>query len=443
MALQRVAGARARARRTVDLKRVVLVEAHDRDVVRNVTGVEKLADRHHVSGRVRDVDPREIGRRFALARFRLHQHLVRSRPVVEEVHQRHAGRRADRIEERLRRYAERQRLRAIELRRQVLPRQDRGNANLRERRILLRVGQNGIADPVERRQAEVIDVLDLDCKSAGRSQSRNRGRICRQRREAGDLRELGVELVLQRERGVLHAPSLGERFELDEHRRLVRAVVGKAEADAAGYRFDLRHREHHLLEPFHGRGRLIHGGLDRQRHQNVEQTLVLGGNKALRRYLEHHAEQDEAEHEDADDDLTARDQPWKQAFVPLRERAQTALEPQHEMILRQLAPVHDLVGKHGGEGQGRKERYRDRGGHRQRKLLVEQAGRAREQRHRNEDRHQHERGRQNRTGDFLHRADRRVEGARFIVNDVANDVLQHDDRVVNDEPGCQRQAEER
>ncbi len=76
-----------------------------------------------------------------------------------------------------------------------------------------------------------------------------------------DLLELRVQIVLHGERRVFDAVTLGERIELHEDRRLVRAVIGEAEADAGGDRLDLRHLQHHPFDPLDDGGRLVHRGL--------------------------------------------------------------------------------------------------------------------------------------------------------------------------------------
>ncbi len=134
---------------------------------------------------------------------------------------------------------------------QIRAGEDRGKANLRQLRVLFACGEDLIADLIERRQAEVVDVFDLDCEAAGRAQAGNRRRVAGIRREVRNLQKLLVEIVLHRERRVLHAVPFGERLELQKHRRLIRAVVGKTEADARRCRLDLRHLEHHVFEPSH------------------------------------------------------------------------------------------------------------------------------------------------------------------------------------------------
>jgi hypothetical protein len=59
---------------------------------------------------------------------------------------------------------------------------------------------------------------------------------------------------------------------------------------------------------------------------------------------------------------------------------------------------------------------------------VTSSGDARQERHRHEDRAEHERDRHDRSGDFLHRLMRGGE-RRQTRGDIALDVLYHDDRM--------------
>ena len=77
-----------------------------------------------------------------------------------------------------------------------------------------------------------------------------------------------------------------------------------------------------------------------------------------------------------------------------------------------------------------------------RELLIQAAGDARNERGRHEDRREHERDADDRAGDFLHRAQRRV-ARRQAVLDVMLDRLDHDDRIIDDETDREHETEER
>ena len=74
-------------------------------------------------------------------------------------------------------------------------------------------------------------------------------------------------------------------------------------------------------------------------------------------------------------------------------------------------------------------------------LLVELAGDAAQERHRHEHGTQHERDRDDRARDFLHRLVRRLERSTSLL-DVAFDVLDHHDRVIHHDSDREHEAEQ-
>ncbi len=88
-----------------------------------------------------------------------------------------------------------------------------------------------------------------------------------------------------------------------------------------------------------------------------------------------------------------------------------------------------------------RERNRERNG--ESKLLIEPAGGSRKQRHRHEDRNQHDGSCDDRAGNFAHR-DR--GGAARVVNSLFQmplHIFNHHDGVIDHQSGRQRNAEER
>ena len=101
-------------------------------------------------------------------------------------------------------------------------------------------------------------------------------------------------------------------------------------------------------------------------------------------------------------------------------------------------------------GQGRGEDQRDehrqdhRRHHRQRELPVDHAGRSAEERHRQEHRRQYQRDRDQRDGNLVHRFDRRLPRRHLgIFFHQALDVLDHDDRVVDQQADRENEPEQR
>ncbi len=132
-----------------------------------------------------------------------------------------------------------------------------------------------------------------------------------------------------------------------------------------------------------------------------------------------------------------------QVLIPRRERVQPAVEPKHEAIAGGLGSVNEFVRQHRSQRHRGKQRDADRSRHRQRELLVEQSGRSRQKRDRDEHRHQDQRRGDDGAADLLHRAFGRLKRIGLVVDDMAHDILQHDDRVVDHQSRRERQAEER
>ena len=82
---------------------------------------------------------------------------------------------------------------------------------------------------------------------------------------------------------------------------------------------------------------------------------------------------------------------------------------------------------------------RDRHG----ELPVELAGQAAEEGDRHEHRAQRQHDRDDRSGHLVHRLDRGVARRQLVLAHVALDVLQHDDRVVDDDADREHHAEQR
>ncbi|MNQ63970.1 hypothetical protein D3C85_783720 [compost metagenome] len=94
-----------------------------------------------------------------------------------------------------------------------------------------------------------------------------------------------------------------------------------------------------------------------------------------------------------------------------------------------------------GQGQGEERREQDRGGHRQRELLVDHAHRALHERHRDKHRHQHQGDADDGPGDLAHGFARSLLGRQALGGHDPLDVLHHDDGVVHQDADGQHHAE--
>jgi hypothetical protein len=113
----------------------------------------------------------------------------------------------------------------------------------------------------------------------------------------------------------------------------------------------------------------------------------------------------------------------------LRRAARLALEPPRRQHRRQR--------------EADQQRHHDGKRHRQAEALHEPADDAAHEGDRDEDRDQRQGGGENGQADFLRRLDRRLERIHVLFFDEPVDVLQHDDRVVDDDADRQRQRQHR
>ncbi len=136
-------------------------------------------------------------------------------------------------------------------------------------------------------------------------------------------------------------------------------------------------------------------------------------------------------------------QPVEDAIEDARERAPAARD-EIPACRRTLLAVR--LQDH--RGQRRRKRQRTEAGNRGRdcngdgKLLKELPGNAAEKRGRHEHRAQHQRDRDQRAADLFHGPQRRVATAHAML-EMALDVLDHHDRVVDDDADREHQAEQR
>ena len=99
--------------------------------------------------------------------------------------------------------------------------------------------------------------------------------------------------------------------------------------------------------------------------------------------------------------------------------------------------------QHRRQRQRHEHRGQDRDRHHHRELVEDAADDAAHQQHRDEHRHQRDRDRDDGEADLARALQRRLEGGQPILLHVAEDVLQHDDGVVDDEADGQRQPHQR
>ena len=181
-------------------------------------------------------------------------------------------------------------------------------------------------------------------------------------------------------------------------------------------------------------------GHDDRRHHIA---LILVGNEARRQYREQviDAPQEKDEQNECNDH--SLDHEFDGMTKATRHRVDLAVEPRKESALRRWRVLQQDGAHCGGQRQcheaGHRHRYDDRDG----ELFVELARGSRQKRRRNEHRRHHQHDGDQRAGDLLHRLDRRVLRLQIMLRHIALDVLDDDDRVVDDHADRQDQSEKR
>ena len=197
-------------------------------------------------------------------------------------------------------------------------------------------------------------------------------------------------------------------------------------------------------------------GAVRQLDDDDRIALVERRDEAARHRL-HHVDRgvDEAGEngQHGDDRYPRADQHANDARIPVGEPVEAAIEavgerppePRQEEARRRRRRVVRLEQQR-GERRRKRQRIerRDRRRHRDgdRELQVELAGNAGDEGRRHEHGDQHQRDRDDRRPDLVHGQMRRRIG-RQPSGDVALDILDHDDRIVDDDADRQNEAEQR
>ena len=197
---------------------------------------------------------------------------------------------------------------------------------------------------------------------------------------------------------------------------------------------------HHFLGP------LLRGTVG-QLHADREEALVFGRDERLGDMLIQHADQDDQDREDRQRGPRPGNDAAHGTGVPRRRLREGAIEPGEESRAVIVVAADRFLEQHGTEC--RRERQRDdaREHHRQDdrhgELLVHLAGDAAEEGHGDEDGAEHQDDRHQGAADLTHRLVGRHPGRDLLLGHDPFDVLDDDDRVVDDDADRQHQAEER
>ncbi len=131
------------------------------------------------------------------------------------------------------------------------------------------------------------------------------------------------------------------------------------------------------------------------------------------------------------------------AGVAARHVREAVVERREEPARRVMLALQDQHRERGRERERHDARDHHGDGDGDRELAVELAREAAQERDRNEHRRQHQHDRDHRARDLGHRLDGGAPRVQLVLAHVPLDVLQHDDRVVDDDADRQHHAEQR
>ena len=416
------------------------------------------ADRHHLAAHAARLEVLDVAQGEAIGIVGLHGHAVGAAEDVEvvDVGRAHVGR--QRLEDARDRHAELLGLGAVDVgedlrRARIVEREGLGQA----RRLSSRPCKRP-RGAFQRCQAARRAILHVTLEAAAGADAGHRGGFQHEHEGLAQREHLAAQVGQDHVLGDAR-PFLERLQGHEDHAGVGR--VGEGRAVEADERDGVRHarpRQDDLagladqrVRPLERRaGGKLHGrdqvGAVELRHQAGR-----GRGEAVLR------ERQQARIDHQHDEAHA-DHPRRHAAVEIRERLEAAVEVVEEPADRPGEAIHQaglgLLDMRQGMGLQQQRRHRrrqrqrhegrdrGRGGDGDGELLVEGALQAGDEGRRQEHRDQHQRDRDQRAADLVHRLVRRLLG-RHALCQVALDVLDHDDGVVDHDADRQHQAEQR
>ena len=259
-------------------------------------------------------------------------------------------------------------------------------------------------------------------------------------RHAGDLRELGLQAP--DDFGGMQ-PPLAERLQVDQHAPAIQRGVGAVDADEGGEALDRRVlqddvRERLLLFRHRGEGDAL-----RRFGDSLDHARVLHREEAFRHEKVEHHRQHERRGPDEERRRLPIEHPVERAAVARDHVIEHAARRAREARLALFAlRTQQARAHHRRERQRHHRRYKDGDGERDGEFAEQAADDVAHEEQRNQHRHQREGERDDGEGDLLGALERRLE-RRLARLDVAGDVLDDHDRVVDHEARGDHQRHQR
>ena len=286
-------------------------------------------------------------------------------------------------------------------------------------------------------------ILDLELEAADPRQAPDRRRVEREGARARNRRQPRPHRSEDRV-DRLFLPALVPGFQRHEDRAEVRREGARQRIEAAEeVHADHPRRIHQdALDLARHRVGALERGAVRELEAGDEVALILVREEAGGYGPEEEHVRDEERGEDREHEPPARQQRADAAVVAGDQAGEDAVEAAKEGPLVLALPPHQQRAERGGERERVEQRDQHRAGHRQTEVAQHLSRGAGQQRDRDEDGAQHERGRHDRAGDLAHRALHRF-AARHALPEQPRDVFHHHDGVVHHQTDREHEREER
>ncbi|KGW79198.1 hypothetical protein Y046_3898 [Burkholderia pseudomallei MSHR2990] len=442
----RLAAAVPGRRRAVDRKRRKAVVARQLRRAHRPVQRRERRERHHLALRVAHAQLRHVGGVEPVPPVRLHDHAAHLRAVHEIADVVRAEHHSERRVDFLHRYAERRRLRAIDVELQLRRVLRAGEHQIGQDGVLAPLGEQLLARGDERAVAEPAAVLQPEVEAARQAEVRQRRHVDREHHRVRRAGEMRVDLRDDRLHLVPRPLALLPVLHRDEDHPAVRPFavqVVAAERERVRAR---RMRAHVFLDAPHALHRLGERRALRANHHHHEVALILVGQERGRQLRDQQRGGGRQRAVDDEPAQRALEHPPDAPRVAVRRARDETVEPAEEAVLLVMVVGHGLEQRRAErrrERQREKRREADRHRQRERELPVDVADRAAEERHRHEHRREHDGDPDDRAADLLHRLHGGLVRRQLLLDHQPLDVLDDDDRVVDEDADREHHPEHR
>ncbi len=424
--------------------RRIVVEAHDLRRTNTPIHGSKRRERHELACAVAHPIRQDLVGLHARATIGLHHHALHAPAVREVVDVARAEIGRDGVVDLLEGDAERGRLLAVDVEPHLRRGRQSFNVHVLQDRAALRRGEQLILGLHQLVVAALSAVLQTEAEARRVAEVVDRRRLKRGNLRVVDRAHLLIDIGDDLLSAVVRA-ALRPVLQRDERLRGVLALPQEAEAGEEGHVLDAGALQQILLDRLHRVERTIERRFRWRLHVGRDEALIVDRQEAARQTHEtiaHRADQHGVDDHDA---AGARQRARDETAIAAARGLHPAVEPTEEAALFVMVPrlnrLEQRRAERGCQRQSEERREADGRDHRHRELLVDDADRAREERHRNEHGDQNRRDADDGAGDLAHRLARGLLRRQPLLRHDALDVLDHDDGVVDEDADGEHHAE--